>query len=75
MTEQIKGKTVAEAKALFTGFQQMLATGHGDDEALGGLCALGGVHKFPMRVKCAVLSWHAMLAGLNGEGAVSTEKP
>jgi nitrogen fixation NifU-like protein len=74
MTEQIKGKTVAEARSYFAQFQQLLATGQGDEEALGSLCALGGVHKFPMRVKCAVLSWHAMLAGLNGEAVASTEK-
>jgi nitrogen fixation NifU-like protein len=66
---------MAEARQSFTGFQQMLTTGHGDEEVLGSLCALGGVHKFPMRVKCAVLSWHAMLAALNGQGKVSTEKP
>jgi nitrogen fixation NifU-like protein len=77
MTELIKGKTVAEAQKYFTEFQQMLTRGatEQDEEALGSLCALGGVHKFPMRVKCAVLSWHAMLAGLNGDPLVSTEKP
>jgi nitrogen fixation NifU-like protein len=74
MTEQIKGKTMAEAKTYFTRFQQMLATGKADEEAMGSLCALGGVHKFPMRVKCAILSWHAMLAALNGQSLVSTEK-
>jgi nitrogen fixation NifU-like protein len=75
MTERLKGKTEAEARKCFAQFQQMLATGHADEEAMGSLCALGGVHKFPMRVKCAILSWHAMLAGLNGEGITSTEKP
>ena len=77
MTEQLKGKTVAEARTYFTQFQRMLATGQpGDDEeAMGSLCALGGVHKFPMRVKCAVLSWHALLAALEGQPLVSTEKP
>ena len=76
MTEQLKGKTVAEARSCFSQFQQMLATGEAgeDEEAMGSLCALGGVHKFPMRVKCAILSWHAMLAGLDGEAIVSTEK-
>jgi nitrogen fixation NifU-like protein len=75
MTEHLKGKTVAQARDCFARFQRMLATGEtGDEEALGSLCALGGVHKFPMRVKCAILSWHAMLAGLQGEGKVSTEK-
>ena len=75
MTEQLKGKTVAEARSCFAQFQRMLATGQADEEELGSLCALGGVHKFPMRVKCAILSWHAMLAGLSGEAAISTEKP
>ena len=75
MTERLKGRTVAEARDCFAQFQQMLATGHADEEKMGSLCALGGVHKFPMRVKCAVLSWHAMLAGLHGQPLVSTEKP
>ena len=75
MTEQLKGKTTAEARSYFAGFQQMITTGEGDEETLGKLCVLSGVHKFPMRVKCAILSWHAMLAALNGEAAASTEKP
>ena len=37
---------------------------HGDDEAdedrLGDAVALGGVAKFPARVKCALLSWMAL---------------
>ncbi|HKI69830.1 MAG TPA: SUF system NifU family Fe-S cluster assembly protein, partial [Verrucomicrobiae bacterium] len=33
-----------------------------------------GVHKYPARVKCAILSWHAVMAALKGEQApVSTE--
>ena len=77
MTEQLKGKTVAEARRCFAQFQRLLATGQpgADEEALGSLCALGGVHKFPMRVKCAILSWHALLAALDGQPLVSTEKP
>jgi nitrogen fixation NifU-like protein len=76
MTEQLKGKTVAEARNCFAQFQRMLSTGEAgeDEEAMGSLCALGGVHKFPMRVKCAILSWHALLAALDGEPAASTEK-
>jgi nitrogen fixation protein NifU and related proteins len=50
---------------------------HGDDrkmdeEAMGKLCAFAGVRHFPMRVKCAILPWHAMLAGL-GQTSVSTD--
>jgi len=31
------------------------------------------VHKFPARVKCAILSWHAVMAALKGGGPVTTE--
>jgi nitrogen fixation NifU-like protein len=77
MTEQLKGKTVAEARSCFAQFQRLLSTGAAgeDEEAMGSLCALGGVYKFPMRVKCAVLSWHAMLAALDGGAVATTEKP
>ena len=75
MTEQLKGKTTAEARKFFDEFQKMLVTGKADEDAMGSLCALGGVHKFPMRVKCAILSWHALLAALDGAAVVSTEKP
>jgi nitrogen fixation NifU-like protein len=42
---------------------------------LGALRALGGVSKFPMRVKCASLSWHAMKAALDGSAVATTEGP
>ena len=42
--------------------------------ALGKLAAFGGVSRFPARVKCASLSWHAMRAALRGaDSGVSTE--
>jgi len=75
MTERLKGKTAAEARSFFDEFHKFVETGEGDEDAMGSLCALGGVHKFPMRVKCATLAWHAMLAALNGQAVVSTEKP
>jgi nitrogen fixation NifU-like protein len=39
------------------------------------LAVFAGVHKFPARVKCAILGWHALMAALKGEGSqpVSTE--
>jgi nitrogen fixation NifU-like protein len=75
MTDQLKGKTVAEAKKLFQRYQEMITKGDFDEEELGKLCAFAGVHHFPMRVKCAVLPWHAMLASLQGDAkAVSTEE-
>jgi nitrogen fixation NifU-like protein len=78
MTQAIKGKSRADVTALYekvhklvTGENPALAT----DKELGALRALGGVSKFPMRVKCASLSWHAMKAALDGAAVVSTEGP
>jgi nitrogen fixation NifU-like protein len=74
MTERIKGKTASEARSFFKQFQKFVKTGEGDEKAMGSLYALSGVHNHPMRVKCAILSWHAMLAALDNKAAVSTEE-
>ena len=74
MTDQLKGKTVAEAEKTFSQYQQMVMTGPTNEEAMGKLCAFSGVRQFPMRVKCAILPWHAMMAGLKGEALVTTEE-
>lgn len=80
MTVAIKGKTRAEAEAMFERFHDLVTGKPVDEEtkkALGRLVAFGGVARFPARVKCASLSWHAMRAALNAEPAappaVSTE--
>jgi len=77
MTEALKGKTRAEAEALFRTFHDLL-TGKLDPEAeadrLGKLVAFAGVPRFPVRVKCATLAWHTMHAALTDEAqTVSTE--
>ena len=77
MTTSLKGKTLAEAEALFERFHDML-TGKmgadGDLEALGKLAVFRGVCEFPIRVKCATLPWHTLHAALEGRGEpVSTE--
>ncbi|MGE5323582.1 MAG: Fe-S cluster assembly sulfur transfer protein SufU [Actinomycetota bacterium] len=74
MTQALKGKSEAEAEALFTRFHD-LVTGHGGDpDSLGKLAVFAGVSEYPLRVKCATLAWHAMRAALRGEQqAVSTE--
>jgi len=73
LTESLKGKTKAEVKAMFDKVRDLLTTGHGDGD-LGKLSALSGVHKFPARVKCAILPWHAVAAAVEGRGeTVSTE--
>jgi nitrogen fixation NifU-like protein len=40
------------------------ADGAEPDVALGDLAALQGVVKFPVRIKCATLSWNALAQGL-----------
>ena len=75
MTESIKGKTIAEAEALFGRFQRMItAPPGGPSEQLGKLTALSGVRQFPIRVKCASLPWHTLKAAIeNPDETVSTE--
>jgi nitrogen fixation protein NifU and related proteins len=76
MTETLKGKTRAEAEELFQTFHD-LVTGRQaqlDAPELGKLAVFSGVSSFPLRVKCATLSWHTLRAALNGAGEViSTE--
>jgi len=73
MADELKGKTVEVARAYFSQYQDMVTTGKVDEEAMGKLCAFAGVHHFPMRVKCAILPWHALLAGLDGQTSVTTD--
>jgi nitrogen fixation protein NifU and related proteins len=85
MSAAVKGKTVAEARALIRAFKGMMSIHEQrldgddaleDDEAeigpdvkLGDLEALQGVVKFPVRIKCATLSWNTLAQGLD-EAAV-----
>jgi nitrogen fixation NifU-like protein len=64
MTERIKGKTLAEAQALVSRFKGMMQGAPADEEEMGELAALQGVRKFPVRVKCATLSWVALDQGI-----------
>lgn len=79
MTELLKGKTEAEAKALFEAFHRLCTQENGAavpaelEEEVDRLRVLSGVRQFPMRVKCATLAWHAMSAAIAGKGEVSTE--
>ena len=74
LTENVKGKTKGEVQKIFDQVHEMVTTGRvvGD---VGKLAVFAGVHKFPARVKCAILSWHAVMSALKGEGAkaVTTE--
>ena len=77
LTETLKGKTRAEADALFETFHN-LVTGQpvkaADTTALGKLAVFSGVSEFPVRVKCASLAWHTLRSALdNSAGVASTE--
>jgi nitrogen fixation protein NifU and related proteins len=75
MTDSVKGRTVAEAEALFERFHRMI-TSQSDApvEDLGKLAVLAGVRQFPVRVKCASLAWHTLRAAADArDEVVSTE--
>ena len=78
MTTSVKGKTVSEAKALFSEFHKMLSSESEtkvDEAKLGKLSVFSGVSEFPVRVKCATLAWHTLRSGLESNGkVVSTEE-
>jgi nitrogen fixation NifU-like protein len=75
MTEALKGLTVEDARALFHRFHDLVTIGVGSDSPdLGSLAAFTGVREYPMRVKCATLAWHALMAALDAKDQpVSTE--
>lgn len=79
MTEILKGKTVAEAHALFHRFHDLItgsddsAGEQVDEDAFERLMVLSGVSEYPMRVKCATLCWHAMEAAMKGDESVTME--
>jgi nitrogen fixation NifU-like protein len=64
MTSSLKGKSIAEAKTLFDKVQEIVTTGEGNLNEVGKLAAFAGVHKFPARVKCAMLPWRAAIAAM-----------
>ena len=78
MTESVKGKTLADAEALFERFHDLITGNDGTTKTsrpeLGKLAVFSGVREFPVRVKCATLPWHTLKAALAGEEkTVSTE--
>ncbi|MCA1692171.1 MAG: Fe-S cluster assembly sulfur transfer protein SufU [Acidimicrobiales bacterium] len=81
MSAAIKGRSVEEARALIRAFKAMMSIhehrldGDGQEVQepvlpdpavpLGDLEALRGVVKFPVRIKCATLSWNTLSQGLD----------
>ena len=76
MTDALKGKTEAEAEAIFQTFHHLVtseADPDVDEEELGKLAVFGGVREYPARVKCASLAWHTLHSALASGDIVSTE--
>jgi nitrogen fixation NifU-like protein len=68
MTEAVIGHDVGEARSLQQRFRAVL-TGQLEPEAadLGKLVSLAGVRRYPSRIKCALLGWHALMHALTPE--------
>jgi len=60
MSEAVKGKSVMEAKRISQEFRKLMKGEEADADLLGDLESLGGVSKFPARIKCATLAWNAL---------------
>lgn len=89
MTQAIKGQSLEKAEDLFASFRKVVTSGNGTEgcdhgvepewdesameDELGVLSCLTGVRKYPNRIKCATLAWHAMHSALEGDQVTSTE--
>ena len=73
MTELVKGKSFEEAKEIMDAFINMIKntseieSNHLDEDQKTKLMSLSGVKQFPMRVKCATLSWHTLASAMVGK--------
>lgn len=75
LSEALRGKTVAQAEALYEKFHDIVTgetTEMSGEPDLGKLEALTGVTQFPARVKCATLAWHTLIAALHSKDEVVT---
>jgi nitrogen fixation NifU-like protein len=72
LTETLKGKTLAEAEALFKTFHDLVTGKGAEATGLGKLAAFCGVSEFPVRVKCATLAWHTLRNALKDAKAVAS---
>ena len=75
MTSAVKGKDVAQVRAIVRKFKNMMTveedteTPIDESLTLGDLEALQGVVKFPVRIKCATLGWNTLLDALDAAKA------
>ena len=73
MTESVKGKSFVEAKEIMNAFLNMvkntseIQSNYLNNDQKTKLMSLSGVKQFPMRVKCATLSWHTLISAMEGK--------
>lgn len=74
LTDALKGRSKDEVKKMFEKVHDLVTTGKINEDEIGKLAVFAGVHRFPARVKCAILPWHAVMAAVEGKAdPVSTE--
>ena len=81
MTDLLRGKEENDVKEIVNDFLEMIKEKDEiktnllkDDEKTKLMC-LSGVKQYPMRVKCATLSWHTLISAINNSQAeINTEK-
>ena len=73
MTELVKGRSINDAKEIMSSFLHMIKntseikSNHLDEDQKTKIMSLSGVKQFPMRVKCATLSWHTLVSAMEGK--------
>jgi len=71
MTQAVIGRPIDEVRAVIRRFKSMMDITEDGPEptdteiSLGDLEALQGVVKFPVRIKCATLSWNTLIQALD----------
>ena len=81
MTDLVKGKEENEVRDIIKDFLGMIkinpnlkSKNLNDDEKTKLMC-LSGVKQYPMRVKCATLSWHTLISAIDNKNEeINTEK-
>jgi nitrogen fixation NifU-like protein len=73
MTDLVKGKSCEVAKKIINAFLIMIKSSSEmksddlDDDQIIKIMSLSGVKQFPMRIKCATLSWHTLISAMEGK--------
>ena len=81
MTELVKGRFINDAKEIMSAFLNMIKntseiqSNHLDEDQKTKLMSLSGVKQYPMRVKCATLSWHTLISAIDKtQEEINTER-